>query len=314
MRYLVRKLIVLILTMFLISLFTFFAFHIIPGDPAQLILGTSASQEKLEALRHQLGTDLPLATQYKNWITGFLSGDFGTSIRYSMPVKDLLADRIQVTLILGIMVVILTLCIAIPLGVHAARVRNTFEEHIINAFTMLGISVPGFFLSILFMWIFGLVLHWFTPGQYVALSEDPAGFFRFMIFPALAIAVPQIAILTKYVRTAMLDELSKDYVRTAKGKGRGTSGILYGHVLKNAIVSVVPLIGMMIGEIFSGSIIVEQVFGVPGIGRLLIASVTGRDFPLCQTLVMYVALVIVLTNFAVDILIQVIDPRIRLQG
>ncbi len=231
-----------------------------------------------------------------------------------MPVRDLLSDRIQVTLLLGLMVIVLTLLVSIPLGVHAARVRNTISERIINGLTMLGISFPSFFLSILFMWIFGLVLHLFTPGRYVALSEDPAGFFHFMFFPALAIAVPEIAILTKYIRAAMLEELSKDYVRTARGKGRSRSGILYGHVLKNAIVSVIPLIGMMIGEIFSGSIIVEQVFGIPGIGRLLIASVTGRDFPLTQTLVMYVALVIVLTNFAVDILIQVIDPRIRLQG
>jgi peptide/nickel transport system permease protein len=314
LRYLVKKLVILIVTMFLISLLTFFAFHILPGDPAQLILGTSASPEKLDALRAQLGTDKPLLVQYRNWITGFVHGDFGTSIRYSMPVKDLLQDRIPVTLLLGLMVLVLTIAVSIPLGVHAARIRGRAGEHVINVLTMLGISFPGFFLSILFMWIFGLVLHLFTPGRYVDLATDPLGFFRFMFFPALAIAVPQIAILTKYIRAAMLDELSKDYVRTARGKGRSRTGILYGHVLRNAIVSVVPLIGMMIGEIFSGSIIVEQVFGIPGIGRLLIASVTGRDFPLTQTLVMYVALVIVVTNFAVDILIQVIDPRIRLQG
>ena len=240
MRYLIKKIIVLILTMFVISLFTFLAFHIIPGDPARLILGTSASEAKLEALRRQLGTDLPLLIPH------------------------------------------------------------------------LGISIPGFFLSILFMWVFGLVLHLFTPGNYVSYRDNPAGFFRFMFFPALAIAVPQIATLTKYVRTSVLGELDKDYVRTAKGKGSTMHRILYGHVLRNAIVAVIPLIGMMIGSIFSGSIIVEQVFGVPGIGRLLIASVTGRDFPLTQTLVMYVAFVIVITNFIVDILIQLIDPRIRI--
>ena len=179
---------------------------------------------------------------------------------------------------------------------------------------MTGISIPGFFLSILFMWVFGLVLHLFTPGNYVSYRDNPVGFFRFMFFPALAIAVPQIATLTKYVRTSVLGELDKDYVRTARGKGSTMHRILYGHVLRNAIVAVIPLIGMMIGSIFSGSIIVEQVFGVPGIGRLLIASVTGRDFPLTQTLVMYVAFVIVITNFIVDILIQLIDPRIRISG
>ncbi len=312
MRYIIKKLGILALTMLLISLLTFAAFHIIPGDPAQLILGTSASPQKLEMLRHQLGTDRPLWEQYVSWITGFVHGDFGTSIRYSMPVSELVGGHVTVTLLLGLMVIALTLVIAIPLGILAGRLRDTWAEHVISFITMVGISFPGFFLSIIFMWVFGLLLHWFTPGQYISFTQSVGGFFHFMIFPAMAIAVPEIAILTKYVRTAVLEEMDKDYVRTARGKGTGVRKILYGHILKNAIVAVVPLIGMMIGSIFSGSIIVEQVFGIPGMGRLLISSVTGRDFPLTQTLVMYVALVIVVTNFAVDILIQIIDPRIRL--
>ena len=314
MRYLIKKTLILIATMFLISLLTFVAFHIIPGDPAQLILGTEASPEKLQQLRHALGTDQPLLRQYLSWIGGLFRGDLGTSIRYSMPVAQLLAGRVPVTILLGVMVILLTLLFAIPLGVLSARVRNTFGEQIINFFTMLGISFPGFFLSILFMWIFGLVLHLFSPGNYVSYRDSFAQFFHFMFFPALSIAIPEIAILTKYVRTAMLDELSKEYVRTARGVGNSTGGILYRHVLKNAMVAVIPLIGMMIGSIFSGSIIVEQVYGIPGVGRLLISSVTSRDFPLTQTLVLYVALVIVLTNFVVDILIQLIDPRIRLSS
>lgn len=300
--------------MFLISLLTFFAFHVIPGDPAQLILGTTASPEKLDALREQLGTNLPLGQQYVNWITGFVRGDFGTSIRYSMPVKDLIGDSLSVTLLLGLMVIILTLAVSIPLGIYAARKRNTWVEQLINYLNIIGISIPGFFLSILLMWVFGLILHWFTPGQYISWEADFPGFLHYMIFPALAIAIPEIGILTKYIRTAMLEEMDRDYVRTARGKGASVNGILYGHILKNAIVAVVPLIGMMIGSIFSGSIIVEQVFSVPGIGRLLISSVTGRDFPLTQTLVMYIALIIVVTNFIVDILIQLLDPRIRLRS
>ena len=314
MRYIIKKICILILTMLLISFLTFLAFHIIPGDPARLILGTEASEEKLAVLRHQLGTDLPLWQQYLRWMKGFVTGDFGTSIRYSMPVASLLAGRVQVTVLLGLMVIAMVIVVSIPLGIFAASKRNTFIEQIINFFTMLGISFPGFFLSILFMWIFGLVLHLFTPGRYVSYDASWSGFLRFMFFPALSIAIPEIAILTKYVRTAVLDEMNEDYVRTARGKGISSMSILYGHILKNAIVAIIPLIGMMIGSIFSGSIIVEQVYAIPGIGRLLISSVTGRDFPLTQTLVMYVALVIVVTNFIVDILIQVIDPRIRLQG
>ncbi len=312
MRYLVKKIFILIVTMFLISVLTFCAFHIIPGDPAQLILGTTASPEKLDALRTQLGTNLPLGEQYRNWITGFLRGDFGTSIRYSMPVKSLIEGHVTVTLILGLMVILLTLLVSIPLGIFTAKKRGTWVEQLLGFFNIIGLSIPGFFLSILLMWVFGLVLHLFTPGAYVSYTDSISGFLQYMIFPAIAISIPEIATLTRYVQTAVLEEMDKDYVRTARGKGAGTERILYRHILRNAIVAVIPLIGMIVGSIFSGSIIVEQVFAVPGIGRLLISSVTGRDFPLTQTLVMYIALIIVLTNFAVDLLIQVIDPRIRL--
>lgn len=298
--------------MFLISVLTFCAFHVIPGDPAQLILGTTASPEKLDALRMQLGTNLPLGEQYRNWITGFIRGDFGTSIRYSMPVKSLIEGHVTVTLILGLMVILLTLLVSIPLGIFTAKKRGTWVEQILGFFNVIGLSIPGFFLSILLMWVFGLVLHLFTPGAYVSYTDSISGFLQYMIFPAIAISIPEIATLTRYVQTAVLEEMDKDYVRTARGKGAGMERILYRHILRNAIVAVIPLIGMIVGSIFSGSIIVEQVFAVPGIGRLLISSVTGRDFPLTQTLVMYIALIIVLTNFAVDLLIQVIDPRIRL--
>ncbi len=312
MRYLVKKILILIVTMFLISVLTFCAFHVIPGDPAQLILGTTASPEKLDALRTQLGTNLPLGEQYRNWITGFIRGDFGTSIRYSMPVKSLIEGHVTVTLILGLMVILLTLLVSIPLGIFTAKKRGTWVEQILGFFNVIGLSVPGFFLSILLMWVFGLVLHLFTPGAYVSYTDSISGFLQYMIFPAIEISIPEIATLTRYVQTAVLEEMDKDYVRTARGKGAGMDRILYRHILRNAIVAVIPLIGMIVGSIFSGSIIVEQVFAVPGIGRLLISSVTGRDFPLTQTLVMYIALIIVLTNFAVDLLIQVIDPRIRL--
>lgn len=312
MRYISRKAVVLVVSIFFITVLTFLAFHILPGDPAQLILGTEASEEKLEALRVQLGTDQPLHVQYFSWIRGFVTGDFGTSIKYGRPVSELLAGRLGVTVILGLMVMAVTLVFGILLGVLSAGRNGKVADNVIGGFTILGMSVPGFFLSILFMWIFGLVLHLFAPGKYVDYHTDPAGFFRYMIFPAMAIAIPQTAILIKYIRAAVIDELSSDYVRTARGKGVRYAAILYRHVLKNAIVAIVPLIGMMIGEIFSGSIIIEQVFGIPGVGRLLVSSVLSRDFPLTQTLVVYVALLIVVTNFLVDIVIQFLDPRISI--
>lgn len=313
MRYIIKKIFVLIITLFLISILTFSAFNIVPGDPALLILGTEASPEKLQNLRVQLGTDKPLGTQYIKWLTGFVQGDFGNSIKYDKPVGSLLADRIPVTLSLSIIALILIISIAIPLGIYAAKKKDTIIDSIINFIMMVSISIPRFFLGILFIWVFGLIFRIFSPGKYISYGEDFGGFLKIMIFPALTIAIPNLAILMKYLRTSVIGELKSDYVRTAYGKGNKENGVLYGHVLKNAIVTVVPLIGMMVGAIFSESIIVEQVFGLPGIGRLLISSITSRDFPLTETLVIFIATIVVITNFLVDIMIQIIDPRIRIR-
>ena len=312
MRYFIRKLGIMVLTLFIISIVTFWLFHIVPGDPAAMILGTSASQEQLENLREELGLNRPLQEQYVEWISGSLHGDFGKSIQYRKPVAKLLKGKLSVTLTLGAMAMSLVIIFGIFLGVFTAGRKHVLSEQILNILNILGISFPGFFLSILLIWIFGLSLHWFNPGKFVSFSRDPAKFFKFMIWPAVAIAIPQICILSKYIRTAVIDEARSDYVRTARSKGSTKNRILYVHVLKNAIVSVVPLIGMIVSGIFSGSIVVEQVFGIPGIGRLLIASVSARDYPTVQTLVMYIAILILVVNFIVDILIQILDPRIRI--
>ena len=312
MRYFIRKLGIMVLTLFIISMVTFWLFHIVPGDPAAMILGTSASQEQLENLREELGLNRPLQEQYVEWISGSLHGDFGKSIQYRKPVAKLLKGKLSVTLTLGAMAMTLVIIFGIFLGVFTAGRKHVLSEQILNILNILGISFPGFFLSILLIWIFGLSLHWFNPGKFVSFSRDPAKFFEFMIWPAIAIAIPQICILSKYIRTAVIDEARSDYVRTARSKGSTKNRILYVHVLKNAIVSVVPLIGMIVSGIFSGSIVVEQVFGIPGIGRLLIASVSARDYPTVQTLVMYIAILILVVNFIVDILIQILDPRIRI--
>lgn len=314
MKYILKKICILLLTLFLVSIITFLAFHIVPGDAAMTILGTEASEEKLNALRAELGSDQPPLRQYQNWMIGALHGDFGNSIKYKRPVAGMLAERVPVTLILGCMVMLLTLIIGIPLGVYAAYKKNTWIDSVVNVITMVGISIPGFFLSIIMIWIFGLVLKWFTPGGYISFRDNLPQFLRFMIFPAISIAIPETAILVKYIRATVITEQDSEYVRTARSKGTKEWKILYGHILKNAIVSIVPLIGMMIGSIFGGSLIVEQVYGIPGIGRLLITSVTSRDFPMTQALVLYIAAIIVITNFLVDIVIQMIDPRIRFKN
>ena len=312
MRYFVKKFGIMLLTLFVISIVTFWLFHIVPGDPAAMMLGTSASQEQLDDLREELGLNRPLVEQYADWVTGAVHGDFGKSIMYRKPVARLLKGKLSVTLILGAMSLALVIMIGIPLGVFTAGRKHAISEQLLNIVNILGISIPGFFLSILLIWVFGLVLHWFAPGRFVTLARNPAKFFQFMIFPAIAIAIPQTCVLSKYIRTAVIEEVRSDYVRTARSKGSTKFRIMYVHVLKNAIISVVPLIGMIVSGIFSGSIVIEQVFGIPGIGRLLIASVTSRDYPTVQTLVMYIAILILVVNFIVDILIQILDPRIRI--
>ncbi len=312
MRYFVKKLGIMLITLFVISIVTFWLFHIVPGDPAAMMLGTSASQEQLDDLREELGLDRPLIEQYTEWITGAVHGDFGKSIMYRKPVANLLKGKLSVSLALGAIALALVILIGIPLGVFTAGRKHAISEQLLNFVNILGISIPGFFLSILLIWVFGLILHWFTPGRFVTFARNPVKFLQFMIWPAIAIAIPQTCVLSKYIRTAVIEEVRSDYVRTARSKGSTKFRIMYVHVLKNAIISVVPLIGMIVSGIFSGSIVIEQVFGIPGIGRLLIASVTSRDYPTVQTLVMYIAILILVVNFIVDILIQILDPRIRI--
>ena len=314
MAYFIRKLAILLLTLFLVSLAVFLAFHVIPGDSAMLILGTEASEESLAALRHQMGTDRSLFAQYVSWLAGIFRGDFGVSLKYSRSVADLLRSRIMLTSLLGLMSFILVFILGIPLGLLSGRARNPVARAAAGAFSVIGISLPGFFLSLLLIWVFGLWLRLFTPGSYVSPDEDAGAFFRFMIFPALAVALPQVAVLSKYLAAAVREESSAAYVKAARSRGCSSFRVLTRHIFKNAVVAVVPLLGMIAGSIFSGSIIVEQVFGISGVGRLLISAVSYRDFPLAQTIVLYIAALVVIVNFLVDLVVQWLDPRIRVEG
>jgi peptide/nickel transport system permease protein len=312
-KYLLRRVFTLFLTLFLVSLLTFSAFNIVPGDPALLILGTEATPQRIELLRTQLGLDQPLPVRYVNWLSGLVQGDFGNSIKYTTPVRDLITDRLPVTVALACLTLLLIVAIALPISMYCAKNRNSFIDKILNSVSTLSLAVPSFFLGILFIWIFGLQLKVFAPGSYVDYKVNFGGFLGYIIFPALVLALPNSAVLIKFLRSAVLNELKSDYVRTAFSRGLDENTVLYRHVLKNALGPVVTLFGIMIAEIFSGSIIIEQVFGIPGIGRLLISSISFRDFLVIQTLVVYIAFVVVFVNFLVDIVLQLIDPRIRMQ-
>ncbi|MDO5402087.1 MAG: ABC transporter permease [Eubacteriales bacterium] len=316
MKYLGKKIVSLIITLFIVSVAAFIAFQIIPGDVVSSILGTEATVEREEQLRRELGLDKPVVERYGNWISGVLKGDLGTSYRYSksmnemMPVAELIGNKLPVTLCLAAISLVLIILVSIPLGVLWAYSNNKYLDAFLGVLTQGAMAVPSFFLGVLVIYIFGIVMKMFTPGRYISYQENFAGFLGYLIFPAIAIAVPKIAMTARFLRNAMLGELRQDYVRTAYSKGCSKARVMYGHVLKNAMMPVVTFIGMIIAEVVAGSIVVEQVFSLPGIGRLLISSISTRDFPVVEILVLYIAAVVIIVYFIVDILYRIMDPRI----
>jgi peptide/nickel transport system permease protein len=311
MTYIVRRFVTLFLTLLLVSLLTFFAFNIIPGDPVLLILGTETTPERASSLRLQLGLDRPLPVRYLEWLFGLFQGDLGNSIKYSVPVKDLIGDRLPNTFWLALLAILLIIVIGIPVGLYCAKRRNSRIDTILNSVTMINIAIPNFFLGVVFIWVFGLQLKFFIPGNYISYKENFGGFIGYLLFPALVIALPNIAILIKFVRVAVIGQFRYDYVRTAYSKGMDDNTVLYRHILKNALPPIITLVGMIMVEILAGSIIIEQVFALPGMGRLLITSISSRDFPLIQSLVVYLAFIVVVINFLVDVSLMVLDPRIK---
>lgn len=316
MKYFMKKLITLIMTLFLVSVAAFLAFQIIPGDVVTSILGTEATPEREEQLREELGLNKPPVERYFNWVTDVLRGDLGESYRYSknmnemMPVAELIGDKLPVTLWLAAVSLVLIVVIAIPLGVLWARSSSHILDAVLGVVTQTAMAIPSFFLGILVTYLFGILLKCFAPGSYVSYQEDFGGFLKYLLFPALSIAIPKIAMTARFLRNSMLTELQSDYVRTAYSKGCTKRRVMYGHVLRNAMMPVVTFLGMIIAEIVAGSIVIEQVFGLPGIGRLLISSISTRDFPVVEILILYITFVVIFVYFLVDILYRVIDPRI----
>jgi ABC-type dipeptide/oligopeptide/nickel transport system permease component len=306
-----KRLSITLLTLLLVSLLTFLAFAIIPGDPALLALDVDATEEQIEALRVEMGLDKSLPQQYGTWLVNFLTGNLGNSSRFrGASISGMILERLPVTFTLGIFSLVFMLLIAVPVVLVSVRKEGGILDRILNTLTALNISLPGFFLGVLFIWIFGIILRLFVPGAYTDYRQDPLSFIAYLVFPALAVAMPNAALLVKFLRAQVLQQLREDYVRSALSKGVSRRRLLYTHVLKNAVIPAVTLMGMIVGEIFAGSIVIEQVFTIPGIGRLLIASITSRDYSMVQTLVVYIAFMVVLANTLADILIRIIDPRI----
>ena len=307
---LLKRLGLLLGTLLLVSVLAFTAFSVVPGDPTQSVLGMEATDEQVASFRAQHGLDLPVWQRYAGWLAAFAAGDFGWSFKFDMPVARLVATRTQATLVLAAIAFALILAISLPLGLTAARRPGGLVDRAVTVLSQITMSAPNFVLGIALMYLFALVLHWFEP-EYVPLEAGLGAHLRFMVFPALAIALPKSAMTVKLLRGSILSELGQDYVRTAYSKGNSRGSALRRHVLRNAMVPVVTFLAMAIGDIMAGSIVVEQVFGIPGLGRILISSINNRDYPVVQAIVVLLAGVVVGCNFLADLLYRVMDPRIE---
>lgn len=312
MKFFIKKLITLIITLLVISFLTFAAFSVIPGDAALSKLGKDATEEQLERAREEMGLNDPLLERYVRWAGDALHGDFGDSYRYEgTTVSDLLAQRLPVTVLLAAISLVIITVISIPLGILSARYAGKWIDSLTGYITQVLMAVPSFFLGMILTYVFGLVLHVFQPGNFISPLENFGKSVEYLIFPAIAVALPKIAMVVKFLRSSILTEMGREYVRTAYSRGNTDTAVLYGHVLKNAMIPVVTFFAMVIAEILAGSIVAEQVFSVPGIGRLLISSISNRDYPVVQAIVLYITSVVVLINFAVDMIYQILDPRVR---
>ena len=311
MKYVLKKLGTLILTLLAVSALVFFAFSLIPSHPAIARLGTEATPEKIAKLMHDMGLDRPVLERFGNWILGILRGDFGTSYSYNQPVTTLLAEKIGVTLLMSVMAILITCLLSFPLGIYVARKSDSKLDVLFTTVNQIVMSIPSFFSGILITLVFGLILKLFTPGGYVSYKTDFLKCVGYLIFPAFAIALPKISMVVKLLRDTALKEADKDYVRTAYSRGNRTKAVFYKHVLKNAIIPVITFLGMTFADIIAGSIIVEQVFRVPGLGRILLTSISGRDYPVVEAIILLLATAVVVSNLVVDLLYKKFDPRIH---
>ncbi|SEF98942.1 peptide/nickel transport system permease protein [Butyrivibrio sp. Su6] len=312
MKYIIKKFFSMIVTLVVVSFCVFLAFNVIPGDPALRKLGTEASQELIEQTRQQMGLNDPLLVRYARWFVAFLHGDMGTSYNYNVPVSGMIIDKIPITLTMAIMSFLLTILVSIPLGITTAKHENGLLDKTITITNQIIMAIPPFFSGILITFIFGMIFKLFTPGGFVSYTEDMSKFIRYLIFPSVAIALPKIAMTVKMLRSSLLDEAEKDYTRTAYSRGNNTSGVLYRHVLKNAMIPVITFLGMLLADMVAGSIVIEQVFSIPGISRILLASISNRDYPVVQAIIMGISAIVIVINLFVDIIYRIIDPRIEI--
>ena len=304
----------LLVTMVIVSLLAFAAFDLISGSPAEIMLGTQATEERVAELEAELGLDRPFPVRYLSWLAGFFTGDLGTSYSYHQPVWELIAPKGGVTLWLCAISFLLIAAASLPLGLWAARRTGGVLDAAGTVLNQLCMAVPPFFTGVLLSWVFSITLHVFVHGQFPDMGSDPGGALGYLFFAAVAIAIPRIAMTVRMLRSTIQAEMRRDYVRTAISRGNDRAGVLRRHVLRNALVPVVTFLAQTMAEIVAACIVVEQVFAIPGLGRLLVSSISNRDYPVVQAIVVILAFWVVLAGTAADLINQRIDPRLRLGG
>jgi peptide/nickel transport system permease protein len=310
-RYVARRLLAFAATLFLVSVLVFVVVRVLPGDPALLIMGTEASPEAAAALRRAMGFDRPLPVQYVEWVRRALQGDLGRSIQYDTAVGPLIASRLRVTLPLTILAALFMTAVALPLGLYAATHHRRLGDYVAMIVSQLGIAVPSFWAGLLLILFFAVRLGWVQAGGFAGWEAGVGPAVRSLLLPALALGVIQAAILTRTTRAAVLEVLHAEHVRTARAKGLPERTVTWKHVLRNALVTIVTIVGLQLGQLLAGSIVLENVFYLPGLGRLALAAISARDLPVVQGVGLFVAATIVTLNFAVDLVYGWLDPRIR---
>jgi peptide/nickel transport system permease protein len=310
-RLILRRAVAFLVTLFVVSLLVFTVVRVLPGDPALLIMGTEASPEAAAALRRAMGLDRPVLVQYVEWLGHALRGDLGRSIQYDVGVGRLIVSRMAVTLPLTLLAACFMTLTAVPLGVYAATRRGRPGDYLAMLVSQLGIAIPSFWAGLLLILLFAVRLGWVQAGGFDGWAAGLWPGLRALLLPAFALGAVQAAILTRTTRAAMLEVLRADHVRTARAKGLAERSVTWKHVLGNALLTIVTVVGLQLGQLLTGSIVLENVFYLPGLGRLALGAISARDLPVVQGVVLFVAVVVVTLNFLVDVLYAVLDPRIR---
>jgi peptide/nickel transport system permease protein len=308
--YVIRRFGIFAVSVFASSLLVFLVMSILPGDPAQLMLGTQATPEALAELREALGLDRPLIAQYFDWLASALRGDFGTSPFSGQEIAPQILERLKVTIPLALMALTLTVLISFPLGVYAAARHRKVGDAVVSVGSQIGLAIPAFWAGLVLVSIFAVNLGWFSAGGFPGWDESIVDSLQALVLPAVSLAIVQSAIITRYVRSAVLDTMRHDYIRSARSKGLSRSAALWKHGLRNAAIPVLTVLGLQFAALLAGTVVIESVFVLPGLGSMLLQGITRRDLPLVQGGALTIAVVILVVNLVVDLMYRLIDPRV----